>query len=109
MDNILINSKAEVKICDFGISKRMHPDKTIYEKIGTPAYLAPEVIEEKGYKGCSADIWSLGVMTFICLTGLIPFKGKKMDHLYNNILSKEIDFSKTNLSNKMKRIISSML
>lgn len=53
----------------------------IYEHIGTPAYLAPEIILEKGYSGFKADIWSLGVTTFIALTGQVPFKGDKLEEL----------------------------
>lgn len=47
----------------------------INEYLGTPAYLAPEIISNKGYSGFGADIWSLGIMSFISMTGLVPFKG----------------------------------
>lgn len=47
----------------------------MYEYLGTPAYLAPEIISEKGYFGYSADVWSLGIMSFIGMTGMVPFKG----------------------------------
>jgi serine/threonine protein kinase len=47
----------------------MDKDKTIFEHIGTPVYLAPEIISEEGYSGFSADIWSLAVTSYIVLTG----------------------------------------
>ncbi len=68
-----------VKICDFGVSRKMKPRKKIFEHIGTPAYLAPEIVSETGYSGFKADIWSLGIMTFILLTGMVPFKGNSID------------------------------
>jgi len=44
LDNILIVKNNIVKICDFGVSKVMHKNKLVFEHIGTPAYLAPEII-----------------------------------------------------------------
>ena len=52
LDNILLTSEGDVKICDFGVSKLV-PNKnaTQMEQCGTPAYIAPEVFRGKGYKG----------------------------------------------------------
>ena len=69
LDNILLNENLDCKICDFGVSRVMLPNEVIYEKCGTPAYLAPEVIQEKGYSGFKADVWSLGVLTYYLITG----------------------------------------
>lgn len=51
----------------------MNKNGKVYEHIGTPAYLAPEIVQENGYKGFGADIWSLGVMSYIAMTGEVPF------------------------------------
>lgn len=75
LDNILMDSRGNIKICDFGISKQQNPNEVIYEYLGTPAYLAPEIIKEEGYSGYGADVWSLGIMSFISMTGFVPFKG----------------------------------
>lgn len=75
LDNILLDSKGGIKICDFGISREVKDNELMYEYLGTPAYLAPEIISEKGYFGYSADVWSLGIMSFIGMTGMVPFKG----------------------------------
>lgn len=52
LDNILLTSEGEVKICDFGVSKLVNnPNSLQTEQCGTPAYIAPEVFRGKGYKG----------------------------------------------------------
>ena len=49
LDNILLNKNGKIKICDFGVSKVIKKDQIIKEHIGTPAYLAPEIINNGGY------------------------------------------------------------
>lgn len=80
----------------------MTKDKVITEHIGTPAYLAPEIIKEEGYKNFQADIWSLGVMSFIALTGTVPFKGDDIDELNQCILNKELDFNNLKIKTSIK-------
>eukprot|EP01122_Echinamoeba_exundans_P012765 TRINITY_DN5421_c0_g1_i1.p1 TRINITY_DN5421_c0_g1~~TRINITY_DN5421_c0_g1_i1.p1 ORF type:complete len:1244 (+),score=206.12 TRINITY_DN5421_c0_g1_i1:107-3838(+) len=58
--NILLNTKGEAKLADFGISRDMEAAELRKTVIGTPYYLAPEVINETGYDG-RADIWALGI------------------------------------------------
>ena len=109
LDNILLTSNNVIKLCDFGVSRRMNSRKIIYEHIGTPAYLAPEIVNRQGYKGFQADIWSLGITCLISLTGFVPFKGDTIDELNFNILNKEFDFSKCKLSKRMTNILKGML
>lgn len=58
--NILLNTKGEAKLADFGISRDMEGAVLRRTVIGTPYYLAPEVIKESGYDG-RADVWALGI------------------------------------------------
>ena len=110
LDNILLNNKNEVKLCDFGVSRRMTSKKPIYEHIGTPAYLAPEIVSKVGYTGYGADIWSLGVTSLIALTGYVPFKGDTIEELAFSILNKNFDFDDScNLSKEMQFILKGML
>ena len=80
-ENILLmepNNDTEVKITDFGLAKRTNQEglKTF---CGTPQYFAPEVLKRKntvkglGSYGTAADMWSLGVVLFILLSGAFPF------------------------------------
>jgi serine/threonine protein kinase len=53
---------------------------------GTPAYLAPEIINDKGYEGFFVDVWSLGVLLYAMLCGTVPFKAPNLDELHKLIL-----------------------
>ena len=79
LDNILLDCVTGVKICDFGVSKIMKNGIVVEESCGTPAYLAPEIIKEKGYEGFAVDIWSLGIMLYTILCGSVPFKADTID------------------------------
>lgn len=110
LENMLIGEDFQIKICDFGISKFIQKGVVIHEHIGTPAYIAPEVILEKGYNDFKSDIWSLGVLCYIALTGEIPFDGNSIDELRQNILNQELSFPKdVYISEKTKNLITAML
>lgn len=75
-ENILLEQTKEfdqIKIIDFGTSLVFDENKKLDEKLGTPYYIAPEVLA-KNY-GPKCDIWSCGVITYIVLSGIPPFNG----------------------------------
>jgi serine/threonine protein kinase len=110
LDNILIDEAFHCKICDFGVSRYMKPHELVNEQCGTPAYLAPEIVLEKGYKGFGADIWSLGVLLFCILTGAMPFKASTIDNLHKLIIKGEFEFPENNqLTSEAKDLIKRML
>ena len=75
LDNILLDERGNVKVCDFGISRTVeNPCEPILEQCGTPAYIAPEILYEDGYKGFKSDIWGLGVLLYAMVTGTVPFR-----------------------------------
>ena len=79
LDNILLTSEGDVKICDFGVSKIIASKSQLQtEQCGTPAYIAPEVFKGKGYFGFKSDIWSAGVVLYAMLFGTVPFKATNM-------------------------------
>ena len=85
LDNILLTSQGDVKICDFGVSKLVQKNEIMTEQCGTPAYIAPEVFEDKGYEGYSSDVWSAGVVLYAMLYGVVPFKATNMSELHKQV------------------------
>ena len=83
LDNLLFDDEGNVKICDFGVSKLIKdPFELMTEQCGTPAYIAPEILKDKGYRGFGVDIWSLGVCLYAMLYGTVPFKANNMSDLH---------------------------
>lgn len=64
--------KADIRLLDFGLSKIIGPHEKMREPFGTLSYVAPEVLEERPYDK-SADMWSMGVITYLLLCGYLPF------------------------------------
>ena len=81
LDNILIDLSNTVKICDFGVSRKLSPGDIMHENCGTPAYIAPEIFQNKGYEGYQCDIWSAGVTLYYMLGGVQPFKANNFTEL----------------------------
>ena len=81
LDNILIDLNNTVKICDFGVSRKLSTGDIMHENCGTPAYIAPEIFQNKGYEGYACDIWSAGVTLYYMLAGVQPFKAKNFTEL----------------------------
>ncbi|KAI9485732.1 MAG: camp-dependent protein kinase 1 [Benjaminiella poitrasii] len=86
-ENLLLDSQGHIKITDFGFAKHV-PDIT-WTLCGTPDYLAPEVIQSKGY-GMAVDWWSLGILIFEMLAGYPPFYDDDHLKLYEKILQGKI-------------------
>ncbi|XP_050549542.1 cGMP-dependent protein kinase, isozyme 2 forms cD4/T1/T3A/T3B isoform X3 [Spodoptera frugiperda] len=84
-ENLLLDSKGYVKLVDFGFSKKLQASRKTWTFCGTPEYVAPEVIMNRGHD-ISADYWSLGVLMFELLTGSPPFTGTDPMKTYNKIL-----------------------
>lgn len=80
-----------LKIIDFGIATTLELDSHLTDRIGTPYFIAPEVIYKKYNEKC--DIWSAGVIFYMMLTGLMPFKADNEVNLLQNILREEPKFT----------------
>uniref|UniRef100_A0A2I2ZTW7 Serine/threonine-protein kinase n=1 Tax=Gorilla gorilla gorilla TaxID=9595 RepID=A0A2I2ZTW7_GORGO len=74
-ENVLLASAEpfpQVKLCDFGFARIIGEKSFRRSVVGTPAYLAPEVLRSKGYNR-SLDMWSVGVIIYVSLSGTFPF------------------------------------
>jgi serine/threonine protein kinase len=85
-ENILMESKdtsnLNLKITDFGFAKSFDPNEGgLTETLGSPLYMAPEIIKKLPYN-CAVDIWALGVLSYIMLSGKPPFKGRSKDEIF---------------------------
>ncbi|XP_047261778.1 serine/threonine-protein kinase SAPK1 [Capsicum annuum] len=76
LENTLLDgsSTPRLKICDFGYSKSSVLHSQPKSTVGTPAYIAPEVLSRKEYDGKLADVWSCGVTLYVMLVGAYPFE-----------------------------------
>jgi len=75
-ENILFDKEGNIKVTDFGLSKIINNENNrAYTICGTPEYLAPEILMQKGYDK-SVDWWSLGALVYEMLVGVSPFKTK---------------------------------
>lgn len=91
-ENLLLDENGDLKISDFGLSalwESRRQDGLLHTTCGTPAYVAPEVINKKGYDGAKADIWSCGVILFVLLAGYLPFHDQNLMELYRKITKGE--------------------
>jgi serine/threonine protein kinase len=108
LDNILLDGKGIVKIADFGVSKQVRPGEVMREQCGTPAYIAPEIIRDRGYTGFKADLWSAGVVLYAMLYGTVPFKANNMQDLHKLILAAKYNL-KDEISEGAKSLLRALL
>lgn len=88
-ENIVFDKLGQVKFIDFGFAIIQDKKKSQMEVLGTPYYIAPEVLSRNYGKEC--DIWSLGVCIFQMLTGEMPFDGSSRKEVFNKICRGEFD------------------
>lgn len=95
-ENLLLDAEGHIKLVDFGFAKRLgnnndeHATET-YTLCGTPEYLAPEVIHNKGHT-TAVDWWALGILIYEFLTGYPPFWHQNPIEIYKQIVEKPVVF-----------------
>eukprot|EP01080_Neovahlkampfia_damariscottae_P008959 gene8959-908_t len=90
-ENILMDSHGHIRLTDFGLAKIMEDESRTHTFCGTPEYLAPEVILQKGH-GKAVDWWSFGTLLFEMLVGLPPFYNRDVQEMYQKILNSDLKF-----------------
>jgi len=90
LENTLLDGRPapRLKICDFGYSKSAIFDSQPKSTVGTPAYIAPEVLSRKQYTGEIADVWSCGVTLYVMLVGAYPFEDAKDPRNFRKTIQK---------------------
>lgn len=87
-ENLLVDDNGTLKVTDFGLSalpQQLRQDGLLHTTCGTPAYVAPEVLMNKGYHGATADVWSCGVILFVLMAGYLPFRDANLNGMYRKI------------------------
>ena len=114
-ENILLAAPGAdtVKITDFGLSRVVDEGSLMRTMVGTPAYVAPEVLAGRGAGYTPAvDLWSLGVITYVMLCGFQPFNAPDTDTLFRAIRAGAYDFPEpywTPVSAQAKNFVRALL
>ncbi len=103
-------SDAEIKIIDFGLATRQLKEGQMNDVVGTPYYVAPEVLDGVYTNAC--DVWSMGVIFYIMLSGKPPFSGETSSEVLGKVTRAPVCFPEKNwhgISNEAKDLITKML
>jgi calcium-dependent protein kinase len=112
-ENLLLDSKkpnASIKVIDFGTSRKFSSTKKMSKRLGTPYYIAPEVLDQNYDEKC--DVWSCGVILYILLCGYPPFGGSTENEILNKVKSGKFKFDDddwSGISMDAKNLIKKML
>jgi serine/threonine protein kinase len=94
-ENLLFSTNdpatAIIKVSDFGLARTISEDDFAHTTCGTPGYVAPEILEQHPYKS-SCDLWSIGVVLYILLSGSPPFYDDDNFVLFEKIKNVEYNF-----------------
>ncbi|KAK2839515.1 hypothetical protein Q5P01_013255 [Channa striata] len=95
-DNILMADPQsdQIRICDFGNAVAIVPDDAQYCKYGTPEFVAPEIVNQSPVSKAT-DIWPVGVIAYLCLTGVSPFAGENDRNSVLNIRNYNVAFEES--------------
>lgn len=106
-ENLLIGKQGYLKLTDFGFAKRLAKSGKTYTLCGTPEYIAPEILNNKGH-GPSVDWWALGILVYEMFLGHPPFVDENPMMIYRGILSGKIKYP-AELPPRAKDFISKLL
>nr|CAD1832812.1 unnamed protein product [Ananas comosus var. bracteatus] len=90
LENTLLDGSPapRLKICDFGYSKSSLLHSRPKSTVGTPAYIAPEVLSRREYDGKQSDVWSCGVTLYVMLVGAYPFEDQNDPKNFRKTISR---------------------
>ena len=109
LENILIDNHGQIRLTDFGLSVKMEDDTEMFDGIlGTSRYISAEMLAKTGYNS-STDVWAIGIVLFMLLTGSYPFDGSSKTSIFKRIREKTLHYSKYNLERKEVKLLRRLL
>ena len=113
-ENILLDTNEDgdldIKLIDFGTANYWKNKDDLSLNIGTPYYIAPEIITKRYTNKC--DLWSCGVILYVLLTGIPPFTGKDESEILKKVMTEKIKLDTedwNDISEEAKSLISKLL
>ncbi|XP_057607360.1 sperm motility kinase-like [Chionomys nivalis] len=85
LENILLGEGGKVKLCDFGLATQLVEGQMLEELWGTLPYLAPEILAGTPYDAMAGDMWSLGIVFYVLVTGHLPYVESTPEAMYHLI------------------------
>jgi serine/threonine protein kinase len=101
LENIMFDKVGgfDVKLIDFGFATKFERNKeTLFVILGSPLYMAPELVEQKHYNQ-KVDIWAIGVMTYLLLSATYLFAAPTVHQIHDNTLNQSISFDEPRWQN----------
>jgi len=92
--NLLLTSEdnhSYIKVADFGFAAHCHTEKCLTKQCGTPFFVSPEILMRQPYDQ-QTDMWSVGCIIFLLLSGNLPFMGRSQKELFKKIVSGKFEF-----------------
>ena len=90
-ENILLDKDGNCCLVDFGISKVISPKSSTHSYVGTPDYVAPEILTQKGHNK-AVDVWCFGILLYEMVVGHVPFFNKNQSLMLRSIIQSELQF-----------------
>ncbi|CAK0868784.1 unnamed protein product [Prorocentrum cordatum] len=93
LENVMLDDRGYIRLIDFGIAKRLDDTGRTFTCVGTPHYMAPEMLQNHGY-GTEVDVWALGIMLYILVCRRLPFGHMETDpaQIRNSVLKSDLAF-----------------
>ena len=101
----------QIKLIDFGFAEKFDRKKGMKLILGSPLYMAPELVTKDIYNEC-IDVWALGIITYLLLCGITPFQATTIQQIHENVLNNEVFFDNRNwtgVSDEAKHFIMTCL
>ena len=86
------SNSVALKVTDFGFATQIDPEIGVNDNLGSPLYMAPEIIARENYE-FKVDIWASGVLLYILMSGKAPFTGKSKQDIFHATTNSQVDFT----------------